>query len=123
MESVSNTTAEVTSTVMDCDGNTDAFQKVVSKKSHKRKRDSSEVNMQEEDSLAAKRPQFPALSGDQLKVITVSSTVNTVYMSRLIPNTGNCDTMYLHLTSERMNLLSRIFLMKWSNGFRTIDSV
>lgn len=67
MESVSNTTAEVTSTVMDCDGNTDAFQKVKSKKSHKRKRDASEVNMQEEDSVAVKRPQFPALSGDQLK--------------------------------------------------------
>ncbi|XP_077093781.1 RNA-binding protein PNO1 [Siphateles boraxobius] len=67
MESVSNTTAEVTSTVMDCDGNTDPFQKVKSKKSHKRKRDSSEVNMLEEDSVAVKRPQFPALSGEQLK--------------------------------------------------------
>lgn len=108
MESVSNTTAEVTSTVMDCDGNTDAFQKVKSKKSRKRKRDSSEVNTQE-DSVAAKRPQFPALSGDQLKVITVSSTVNTVYMSFLIPNTENCDTMYLYLTTERTNHLSRIF--------------
>jgi len=109
MESVDNTTAEVTSTVMDCDGNTDAFQKVKSKKSHKRKRASSEVNMQEEDSVAAKRPQFPALSGDQLKVWTVSSTVNTVL---LILNSGNCDTMYLYLTSEQTNRLSRIFLMK-----------
>lgn len=76
MESVTNTTAEATAT-MDCDGNTDtdAFEKVKSKRSHKRKRDAAEVDMQAEGSVAAKRPQFPALSGDQLRVSYCSSTV------------------------------------------------
>uniref|UniRef100_A0A671T8R2 RNA-binding protein PNO1-like n=1 Tax=Sinocyclocheilus anshuiensis TaxID=1608454 RepID=A0A671T8R2_9TELE len=65
MESVSNTPAEVSAT-MDCEGNADAFEKVRSKKSHKRKRDAAEVDMQPEETVAAKRPQFPALSGAQL---------------------------------------------------------
>ncbi|KAL0177170.1 hypothetical protein M9458_026064, partial [Cirrhinus mrigala] len=65
MESESNTPAEVSAT-MDCDGNTDTFQKVKSKKSNKRKRDTAEVDMQTEETVAAKRPQFPALSGDLL---------------------------------------------------------
>lgn len=65
MESVSNTPAEASATI-DCDGNTDTFEKVKSKRSHKRKRDAAEVDMQTEETVAAKRPQFPALSGDQL---------------------------------------------------------
>lgn len=60
MEPVSNAPAEASAAV-DCDANTDAFEKVKSKRSHKRKRDAAEA-----ETLAAKRPQFPALSGDQL---------------------------------------------------------
>lgn len=66
MESVSDTAAEVSATV-DCEGDTDTFEKVKSKRSHKRKRDAAEVDMRPEETVvAAKRPQFPALSGDQL---------------------------------------------------------
>ncbi|XP_048061884.1 RNA-binding protein PNO1 [Megalobrama amblycephala] len=66
MESVTNTTAEATAT-MDCDGNTDGFEKVKSKRSRKRKRDTADADMQAEGSGAAKRPQFPAISGDLLR--------------------------------------------------------
>ncbi|XP_051504529.1 RNA-binding protein PNO1 [Myxocyprinus asiaticus] len=65
MESATNTTTEATAT-MDCDGNTEVFEKVKSKKTRKRKRDASEVYM-ESDTAAPKRPQFPPISGDQLK--------------------------------------------------------
>lgn len=44
----------------------DHFTKVTSKKSRKRKHDEQEMDT--EDSVARKRPQFPALSGDKLKV-------------------------------------------------------
>lgn len=65
MDTVTHTTAEGSAT-MDCEGNTDAFEKVKSKRSRKRTRDAAGVDMQTEDSVAAKRPQFPAISGDQL---------------------------------------------------------
>ncbi|XP_059374147.1 RNA-binding protein PNO1 [Carassius carassius] len=67
MDSVSVTQAEVSAAAEDCEGNTDSFEKVTSKRSHKRKRDAAEVDMRpEESAAAAKRPQFPALSGAQL---------------------------------------------------------
>ncbi|NP_956842.2 RNA-binding protein PNO1 [Danio rerio] len=68
MESVSDSTAEVSAT-MDCDGNTEAFEKVKSKKREKRKRAAAEMDTQTEESSSSapvKRPHFPALSGDQL---------------------------------------------------------
>ncbi|ROL44282.1 RNA-binding protein PNO1 [Anabarilius grahami] len=65
MESVTNTTAEAIAT-MDCDEN-DGFEKVKSKRSRKRKRDAADAGGQAEGSGAAKRPQFPAISGDQLR--------------------------------------------------------
>jgi len=43
------------------------FVQVRSKKSHKRKREQDGVGMEAEDSVAVKRPQFPPISGDQLK--------------------------------------------------------
>ncbi|TSN48487.1 RNA-binding protein PNO1 [Bagarius yarrelli] len=66
METVSNTTFETMSSV-DNGENTDAFQKVKSKKTTKRKRDQGEVEMESEDTVAPKRPQFPPISGDKLK--------------------------------------------------------
>ncbi|XP_026080576.1 RNA-binding protein PNO1-like [Carassius auratus] len=56
----SDTPAEA-SAAMDCDGNTDTFETVTSKRSHKRTRGAAE-----EDTVPAKRPQLPALSGDLL---------------------------------------------------------
>ncbi|KTF79324.1 hypothetical protein cypCar_00038162 [Cyprinus carpio] len=50
----------------DCAGSTDTFQEVKSKRSQKRKRAAADAEMQPEETVAAKRPQFPALSGDQL---------------------------------------------------------
>ncbi len=80
MESVSNTPVEASATI-DGDGNTDTFEKVKSKRSHKRKRDAAEVHMQAEEPVAAKRPQFPALSGDQLTVTYRSCpALYSVYM-------------------------------------------
>lgn len=54
--------------------NTDTFQKVKSKKTEKRKRDQGEVEMESEDTVAPKRPQFPPISGDRLKV-TISHSL------------------------------------------------
>lgn len=67
METVSNSASEEISTGGNAE-NTDTFQKVKSKKTSKRKRDQGEVEMESEDAVALKRPQFPPISGDRLKV-------------------------------------------------------
>lgn len=68
MESVNKSDSEDTSAA-DGGGNTDTFQTVKSKKSSKRKRDQGEVQMESEDAVVPpKRPQFPPISGDKLKV-------------------------------------------------------
>ncbi|KAF4090017.1 hypothetical protein AMELA_G00044820 [Ameiurus melas] len=66
METVSNPASEEISIVENGE-NTDAFQKVKSKKTSKRKRDLGEAEMESEDAVAPKRPQFPPISGDRLK--------------------------------------------------------
>ncbi|MCI4376735.1 hypothetical protein PGIGA_G00192010 [Pangasianodon gigas] len=66
METVSNPASEDSSTVVNGE-NTDTFQKVKSKKTSKRKRDQGEAEMETEDAVAPKRPQFPPISGDRLK--------------------------------------------------------
>jgi len=49
------------------DDNTDSFEKVkTKKKSHKRKREMGAMEMESEDTIARKRPQFPPISGDKL---------------------------------------------------------
>ncbi|KAI2657425.1 RNA-binding PNO1 [Labeo rohita] len=111
MESESNTPAEVSAT-MDCDGNTDTFQKVKSKKSNKRKRDAAEVDMQTEETVAAKRPQFPALSGDLLTGGTVEMRKVPVPSHRYTPLKENWMKIYTpiveHLQLQvRFNLKSR----------------
>ncbi|XP_076830169.1 RNA-binding protein PNO1 [Brachyhypopomus gauderio] len=65
MEDSNNTTPEVVN-IMDSEGSTDTFEKVKSKKTQKRKRDKREVEMDGEDTVAPKRPQFPPLSGHTL---------------------------------------------------------
>lgn len=52
----------------DLTNNTDSFTKVKSKKSHKRKREQDGADMDTEESVVSKRPQFPPISGDSLKV-------------------------------------------------------
>ncbi|XP_033835699.1 RNA-binding protein PNO1 [Periophthalmus magnuspinnatus] len=52
------------------EGNTEeseSFTKVKSKKTQKRKREQDGVDMDTADSVASKRPQFPPISGDQLR--------------------------------------------------------
>lgn len=66
METVSNPASEEISIVENGE-NTDTFQKVKSKKTSKRKRDQGEAEMESEDAVAPKRPQFPPISGDRLK--------------------------------------------------------
>lgn len=51
----------------DLTNNTDSFTKVKSKKSQKRKREQDGADMDTE-SVVSKRPQFPPISGDNLKV-------------------------------------------------------
>lgn len=48
----------------------EVFTKVKSKKSQKRKREQDGVDMDTE-SVAIKRPQFPPISGEKLRVITI----------------------------------------------------
>uniref|UniRef100_A0A3B4A2N2 PNO1 second type I KH domain-containing protein n=1 Tax=Periophthalmus magnuspinnatus TaxID=409849 RepID=A0A3B4A2N2_9GOBI len=45
----------------------ESFTKVKSKKTQKRKREQDGVDMDTADSVASKRPQFPPISGDQLR--------------------------------------------------------
>lgn len=67
METATDKTTEASST-MDCEINTDSFEEVKSKKTQKRKREKGAMDMESEDTIARKRPQFPPLSGDQLMV-------------------------------------------------------
>lgn len=48
--------------------NTDSFTKVKSKKCQKRKREQDGADMDTEESVVSKRPQFPPISGDKLTV-------------------------------------------------------
>lgn len=51
----------------------ESFTKVKSKKTQKRKREQDGVGMDTEEPVATKRPQFPPISGDKLKVTTVET--------------------------------------------------
>lgn len=53
---------------VDSTDDTESFTKVKTKKTRKRKREQDGVDMDTEQSLASKRPQFPPISGDKLKV-------------------------------------------------------
>ncbi|KAK2896319.1 hypothetical protein QQF64_006276 [Cirrhinus molitorella] len=113
MESESNTPAEVSAT-MDCnaDCNTETFQTVKSRKRQKRKRDAAEVGMQTEEAVAAKRPQFPALSGDMLTGGTVEMRKVPVPSNRYSPLKENWMKIFTpiveHLQLQvRFNLKSR----------------
>lgn len=68
MDTDNNPTTEVAATTIDSEDTTEAFVKVKSKKTSKRKREMDGVDMEDEDSVACKRPQFPPISGDKLKV-------------------------------------------------------
>lgn len=48
--------------------NTDSFTKVKSKKCQKRKREQDGADMDTQESVVSKRPQFPPISGDKLTV-------------------------------------------------------
>ncbi|CDQ80678.1 RNA-binding protein PNO1 [Oncorhynchus tshawytscha] len=67
MDTDNNPTTEVAATTIDSEDTTEAFVKVKSKKTSKRKREMDGVDMEAEDSVACKRPQFPPISGDKLK--------------------------------------------------------
>lgn len=61
--------------------NTDNFQKVKSKKTEKRKRDQGEGEMEFEGAVSPKRPQFPPISGDRLKVTSCCSVMSCVQIN------------------------------------------
>ncbi|XP_041865469.1 RNA-binding protein PNO1 [Melanotaenia boesemani] len=61
-----NPTSEA-SAVTESKDDTDSFTKVKSKKSQKRKRDQQGADMDTEEPVANKRPQFPPISGDKLR--------------------------------------------------------
>lgn len=52
----------------DSKDDTDSFTKVKAKKTQKRKREQDGADMDTEESTAGKRPQFPPISADKLKV-------------------------------------------------------
>lgn len=66
----------------ECKDDTDSFTKVKSKKTQKRKREQDGVDMDTEEPVASKRPQFPPISGDKLKVTTISVRVRCVLFLR-----------------------------------------
>lgn len=57
----------------------DSFTKVKSKKSQKRKREQDGASMDTEEPVASKRPQFPPISGDKLRVTTPRVYIDSVY--------------------------------------------
>lgn len=65
MDTETNKATEISSTM---DDNTDSFEKVKTKKSQKRRREMGAMEMESEDTIARKRPQFPPISGDKLTV-------------------------------------------------------
>lgn len=58
----------------------ESFTKVKSKKTQKRKREHDGADMDTEEPVASKRPQFPPISGDKLKVCAVG--VKTLCLSQ-----------------------------------------
>lgn len=75
MDTVENTTPAA-GAAMEVKDDTDSFTKVKSKKTQKRKREQDGAGMDTEEPVASKRPQFPPISGDKLRVSTIR-----VYMS------------------------------------------
>ncbi|XP_026211013.1 RNA-binding protein PNO1 [Anabas testudineus] len=55
------------STALESKGDAESFTKVKSKKTQKRKREQDGADMDTEEPVASKRPQFPPISGDKLK--------------------------------------------------------
>lgn len=77
MDTDKNTTL-ATGAATDSITDAESFTKVKSKKTQKRKREQDGVDMDTEESVARKRPQFPPISGDKLKVTTTSCVTNTI---------------------------------------------
>lgn len=77
MDTDKNTTP-ATGDATDSITDVESFTKVKSKKTQKRKREQDGVDMDTEESVACKRPQFPPISGDKLKVTTTTCITNTI---------------------------------------------
>lgn len=60
---------QVAEAATDSSTDKESFTVVKSKKAQKRKREQDGTGMDTEESVASKRPQFPPISGDKLKVI------------------------------------------------------
>lgn len=70
MDSEDNKTP-VSDAAMDSSTDKDSFTVVKSKKAQKRKREQDGAGMDTEESVASKRPQFPPICSDKLRVITI----------------------------------------------------
>lgn len=66
-----NNKTQVAEAAMASTDDKDSFTVVKSKKTQKRKREQDGAGMDTEESVASKRPQFPPISGDKLKVISI----------------------------------------------------
>ncbi len=64
-------TSPAADAAMESKDDTELFTKVKSKKTQKRKRGQDGVDMDTAEPVPSKRPQFPPISGDKLKVTTV----------------------------------------------------
>lgn len=71
-----------------------SFTKVKSKKTQKRKREQGGVDMDTEEPVATKRPQFPPISGDKLKVTSVCCSM-CMHVS------VQCSVLFLFTTEHR----------------------
>lgn len=82
MDSEDNKT-QVAEAATDSSTDKESFTVVKSKKAQKRKREQDGSGMDTEESVASKRPQFPPISGEKLKVIKFQQMYvvkNTVYV-------------------------------------------
>ncbi len=77
MDTAKNTTSAAEA-AMESKDDTESFTKVKSKKTQKRKREQDGVDMDTAEPVSCKRPQFPPISGEKLKV-----TTNCLYKLRV----------------------------------------
>lgn len=78
MDADKNTVPDADAT-METKDDTESFTKVKSKKTQKRKREQDGADMDTDGPVANKRPQFPPISGDKLRVTLLCVHVVCVF--------------------------------------------
>jgi len=128
MDTETNNVTETTP-AMDCEKNPDSFVEVKSKKSsQKRKRDMGTMEMESEDTIATKRPQFPPISADKLTGGAVEMRKVAVPAHRYTPLKENWMKIYSPIVENlqlqvRFNLKTRNVEIKTCKETQDIGAI